>query len=278
MTKSYELLDSGDLSKLEIVGGYKLQRSSPTSAYGKETPEIWKDLHATYIKNDSGSGHWNFQKKVPESFTIEFSNLTFKIKLTPFGHIGLFPEQETNWNRIREIGKKKQGLEVLNLFAYSGGSTLACLDAGMSVCHVDASKGMVDWARENAKLSGLDSKPVRWIVDDVMKFIRREIKRGKKYQGLILDPPSFGRGSKGEVWKIEENLSELMDALMELSDSKPEFVILSCHSQGFSPLTLERILSSRIKTKGNYETTELYIPETSGKKYPAGFCTFFKKS
>ncbi|TGM03160.1 SAM-dependent methyltransferase, partial [Leptospira jelokensis] len=120
--------------------------------------------------------------------------------------------------------------------------------------------------------------PVRWIVDDVMKFIRREIKRGKKYQGLILDPPSFGRGSKGEVWKIEENLSELMDALMELSDNKPEFVILSCHSQGFSPLTLERILSSRIKTKGLYETTELYIPETSGKKYPAGFCTFFKRS
>lgn len=278
MKQGYELLDSGDFSKLEIVGGYKLLRSSPSSAYNKETPKVWADPAGEYFKNDTGSGHWKFHSKVPESFSIGFSNLTFKIKLTPFGHIGIFPEQEINWNRIREIGKTKQGLEVLNLFAYSGGSTLACLDAGMSVCHVDASKGMVDWARENAKLSNLDSKPVRWIVDDVLKFIRREIKRNKKYHGFILDPPSFGRGSKGEVWKIEDHLTELMDALMELCDSKPEFVILSCHSQGFSPLTLERMLSSRIKSKGKYETSELFIPEKSGKKYPAGFCSFFLKS
>ncbi|TGN19923.1 class I SAM-dependent methyltransferase [Leptospira idonii] len=277
MKQSYELLDSGDFSKLEIVGGYKLVRSSPSSAYGKETPKIWNDPDARYIKNDTGSGSWSFQKKIPESFSIDFANLKFKIKLTPFGHIGIFPEQKTNWDRIRELGKKKEKFEVLNLFAYSGGSTLACLDAGMSVCHVDASKGMVDWARENAALSSLADKPVRWIVDDVLKFIQREIKRKKKYQGLILDPPSFGRGSKGEVWKIEDHLPELMDALMELCDHSPEFVILSCHSQGYSPLTLERILSSRIKSKGHYHTDELYIPEKSGKKYPSGFCSFFEK-
>ncbi|MDF3818288.1 class I SAM-dependent methyltransferase [Leptospira sp. 96542] len=274
---TYELLDSGDFSKLEIVGGYKLIRSSPSSAYGKEKPSIWEDAHAKYNKNDTGSGSWQFNKKIPEAFNIRFAELSFKIKLTPFGHIGLFPEQKTNWDRIREIGKKKSGLEVLNLFAYSGGSTLACLASGMSVCHVDASKGMVDWARENSKLSDLDTKPVRWIVDDVLKFIRREIKRGKKYQGLILDPPSFGRGNKGEIWKIEEHLPELMDALMELCNHKPEFVILSCHSQGYSPLTLERILSSRIKQPGNYQTSELFIPETSGKKYPSGFCSFYSK-
>jgi len=278
MKQSYELLDSGDFSKLEIVGGFKLIRSSPSSAYGKENPKLWDGADAHYVKNDTGSGSWSFQKKIPESFSIDFAGLQFKIKLTPFGHIGLFPEQKTNWDRIREIGKKKSKLEVLNLFAYSGGSTLACLDAGMSVCHVDASKGMVDWARENAALSSLADKPVRWIVDDVLKFIQREIKRKKRYQGLILDPPSFGRGSKGEVWKIEDHLPELMDALMELCDHSPEFVILSCHSQGYSPLTLERILSSRIKTRGTYITDELFIQEKSGKKYPSGFCSFYSKS
>ncbi len=278
MKNGYELLDSGNFSKLEIVGGFKLLRSSPSSAYEKENPKIWSEPAGEYIKNETGSGHWKYHSKIPESFSIQLLDLTFKIKLTPFGHIGIFPEQITNWNRIKEIGKSRTSLEVLNLFAYSGGSTLACLNAGMSVCHVDASKGMVDWARENAKLSGLDSKPVRWIVDDVLKFIRREIKRGKKYQGFILDPPTFGRGSKGEVWKIEEHLSELMDALMELCNSKPDFVILSCHSQGFSPLTLERMLSSRIKISGNYISEELFIPEKSGKKYPAGFCSFFLKN
>ncbi|TGL58014.1 SAM-dependent methyltransferase [Leptospira ognonensis] len=277
MKDEYQLIDSGDFSKLEMVGGYKLIRSSPSSAYSKETPKEWNDADAKYVKNETGSGSWNFIKKIPESFVINFADLKFKIKLTPFGHIGIFPEQKTNWDRIRELGKTGDGFEVLNLFAYSGGSTLACLDAGMHVCHVDASKGMVDWARENAALSGLADKPVRWIVDDVMKFIRREIKRNKKYQGIILDPPSFGRGSKGEVWKIEENLPELMDALMELCDHSPKFVILSCHSQGYSPLTLERILSSRMKTKGVYHTDELFIPETSGKKYPSGFCSFFQR-
>ncbi|GBF49792.1 SAM dependent methyltransferase [Leptospira ryugenii] len=277
MKDQYQLLDSGEFHKLEIIGDYKIIRSSPSSAYKKHSPDKWKDAWATYHKNDSGSGHWTFQKKIPESFQISFSNLQFKVKLTPFGHIGLFPEQKKNWERIRSIGEKTKGLEVLNLFAYSGGSTLACLDAGMSVCHVDASKGMVDWARENAALSKLDGRPVRWIVDDVLKFIRREIKRNKKYQGFILDPPSFGRGSKGEVWKIEDDLPELLDALMDLSDNSPTFVILSCHSQGYSPLTLERMLSSRIKHPGHYETDELYIPEASGKKYPAGFCTFYHR-
>lgn len=185
MTKSYELLDSGDLSKLEIVGGYKLQRSSPTSAYGKETPGIWNDLHAMYIKNDSGSGHWNFQKKFQKVLASNFRTLHLKSNSHLLAILVFFQnKKQTGIESERSV--KKSGLEVLNLFAYSGGSTLACLDAGMSVCHVDASKGMVDWARENAKLSGLETKPVRWIVDDVMKFIRREIKRGKNTKALSL--------------------------------------------------------------------------------------------
>jgi 23S rRNA (cytosine1962-C5)-methyltransferase len=274
---TYQLLDSGSNSKLEIVGGYTLVRASPLSDYPAAQPKLWENWDAKYKKNDKGSGHWDFKKKIPEKFTIEFSELQFVCKLTPFGHIGLFPEQYKNWDRIRKLSEQKdvRDWEVLNLFAYSGGSTLACLQAGMKVCHLDSSKGMVDWARENAKLNDLHEMPVRWIVEDVMKFIQREIRRGKTYQGFILDPPTFGRGSKGEVWKIEEHLGALLDSLMELCNHKPKFVVLTCHSQGYSSLSLEKMLSTRIKCKGNFDSGELFLPEKTGGKYPGGSCSFF---
>lgn len=274
---TYRLLDSGRNSKLEIVGGYKLVRASPLSDYPEASPQLWKEWDAKYIKNDKGSGRWDFKTKIPEKFTIRFSGIDFQCKLTPFGHIGLFPEQFKNWDRIRELGKSRdvKDWDVLNLFAYSGGSTLACLQAGMKVCHLDSSKGMVDWARDNAKINQLDEKPVRWIVEDVMKFLQREIRRKKTYQGFILDPPTFGRGSKGEVWKIEEHLGPLLDSLMELCQAKPKFVILTCHSQGYSSLSLEKMLSTRIKNKGNYESGELFLPEESGGKYPGGSCCYY---
>ncbi|EMG23664.1 S-adenosylmethionine-dependent methyltransferase domain protein [Leptospira interrogans serovar Copenhageni str. LT2050] len=158
----------------------------------------------------------------------------------------------------------------MNLFAYSGISTLAVLDGGASVCHLDSSKGMVDWARDNANASGLAHKKVRWMVEDVLKFLKREIKRGKDYRGFILDPPTFGRGASGEVFKIEKDLPELMDLLMELSGNKPDFIVLTCHSTGFSPLALQRILDGRINNKGSFHIGELSIPETSGRLYPAG--------
>ncbi len=274
----YLLIDSGDGEKLERVGNFTLIRSSPGSVYPKSKPELWNQYDARYIKNETGSGSWSFVKKIPESFSVYFSGMQFKIKLTPFGHIGLFPEQEQNWDRIRILSKKKQNLEVLNLFAYSGASTIACLQSGMNVCHVDASKGMVEWARENAVLNQISDKPVRWIVEDVLKFVRREVKRGKSYQGFILDPPTFGRGSKGEVWKIEEDLPALLDELMILCNSSPDFVILSCHSQGFSPLTLERLVRSRIKSTGEFQSSELTISEAHKQIYPSGYCSFFSRS
>lgn len=273
----YTILDSGNFSKIERLGPYKIIRASPQSDYPPTNPKLWEEWDAKYIKNDRGSGSWNFKKKIPEKFSIKYSNIQFQCKLTPFGHIGLFPEQSTNWDRIRKIGKQYQvkDWEVLNLFAYSGGSTLACLQAGMKACHLDASKGMVEWARENATLNQLQDRPVRWIVEDVMKFIQREINRKKSYQGFILDPPSFGRGSKGEVWKIEDDLGNLLDQLMILCNHKPKFVILTCHSQGYSSLSLEKMLSTRIKNKGSFESGELFIPESTGGKYPGGSCTYF---
>ncbi|MCE9501805.1 MAG: class I SAM-dependent methyltransferase, partial [Leptospira sp.] len=221
----YILIDSGQEEKLEQLGSYKIIRPSNLSVYKRSSPEKWKDADAVYIKSDRGGGEWKFRKKIPESFQIDLDKVRVKAKLTPFGHIGFFPEQSENWNLIREIGKsKKKEIETLNLFAYSGISTIAALQSGFPVCHVDASKGMVDWARENADLSGVAGMKVRWIVDDVSKFLRRELKRNKKYQGFIMDPPSFGRGSKGELWKIEEDLIPLFDLCMQLCDYSPEFV------------------------------------------------------
>lgn len=273
----YTILDSGKFSKIEKLGPYRIIRASPQSDYPVTNTKLWENWDAKYNKNDRGSGSWEFKKKIPEKFTIEYSDIKFQCKLTPFGHIGLFPEQSTNWDRIRAIGKQfpVKDWEVLNLFAYSGGSTLACLQAGMKVCHLDASKGMVEWARANAALNQVQDRPVRWIVEDVMKFIQREINRKKSYQGFILDPPSFGRGSKGEVWKIENDLGNLLDQLMVLCNNRPKFVILTCHSQGYSSLSLEKMLSTRIKNKGRFESGELFIPESTGGKYPGGSCTYF---
>lgn len=279
MKDEYGLFDSGNKLKLEQLGEYRLIRSSPLSDYPVSKPKLWEDWDAKYTKNDRGSGEWSYRKKIPANFTIKYAGIHFLCKLTPFGHIGLFPEQKFNWDRIRDaklsIPGSKAEWEVLNLFAYSGGSTLACLQAGMKVCHLDASKGMVEWARENAKLNQLDKKPVRWIVEDVTKFLKREINRGKKYNGFILDPPTFGRGSKGEVFKIEEDLGSLLDQLMILCDYKPKFIILTCHSQGYSSLSLEKMIATRIQNEGNFESSELWLDESHGGKYPAGSCCFF---
>lgn len=284
----YQILDSGDFQKLERVGKFTFVRPSSQSAYPKSSPELWDEPDAIYIKNDKGSGKWKFNGDVPESFVISLkgnsSPILAKIKLTPFGHLGIFPEQVSNWDLLQRIGKKRgkidedgkeQDREVLNMFAYSGLSTVAALKAGFSVCHVDASKGMTDWAKENAVTNEVADKKVRWIIDDAVKFVKREIRRKKKYAGFILDPPSFGRGAKGEVWKIEDDLPELLDLMMELCDADPEFIILSCHTSGYSPLILERMLSSRISI-GHYNSFELVIPEDSGFVYPSGFCSIYR--
>ncbi|MEM7180080.1 MAG: class I SAM-dependent methyltransferase [Spirochaetota bacterium] len=272
---TYQLLDSGDYAKLEIIHGYKIIRPSLTSPYQKTDYALWEDADAIYHKNEKGGGKWQFTQEIPEEFFIGHQGMQFKIKLTPFGHIGLFPEQEQNWQLLRKIGSLLPETETLNLFAYSGSSTIAGLQGGLSLCHVDSSKGMVAWARENALASEVANKKVRWIVDDVQKFIKREVKRNKQYLGFILDPPTFGRGNKGEVWKIEKHLIELFENLMRLCNSKPAFVILSCHSSGYSPLSLERILRSHIKERGIFSSTELQIQEEYGHYLSGGFCAYF---
>ncbi len=278
---TYQLIDSGNFKKLEQVGPYKIIRPSPVAAWPPTQPSLWKETDGEYHRSDKGGGNWNWKgasRPDPEDeFLIQIPPLTVKIRFTPFGHLGIFPEQLSNWERIRQVSSQLSGQgEVLNLFAYSGLSTLSVLAGGMDACHLDASKGMVEWARENAQVSGLAEKKVRWMVEDVLKFLNREIRRNKRYAGFILDPPTFGRGASGEVFKIEKDLPEMMDLLMQLSDSKPEFVFLTCHSAGFSPLALRRILEGRIKTPGKYLTEELTIPESTGRTHPAGSnCVFY---
>jgi 23S rRNA (cytosine1962-C5)-methyltransferase len=276
---TYTLIDSGNLRKLEQVGPYRLIRYAPSAAYKPTRPELWKEADATYHKNDKGGGEWEFHRAVAEKFAIELPPFEVQVKLTPFGHLGIFPEQRANWDLILSLPEPgAERPEVLNLFAYSGLSSLACLKRGYGVCHVDSSKGMVEWASENARLSGLENRPIRYIVDDVMKFVQREVKRGKRYQGIILDPPTFGRGAKGEVWKLEDEITGLMDLLMQLCGGKPDFVIFSCHTQGFGPLNLERILRGHIRRAGTFASSELSIPEATGNLYPSGASASFVAS
>lgn len=276
---TYTLIDSGDLRKLEQVGPYRLIRYAPSAAYKPSRPELWEQADAIYHKNDKGGGEWEFRKPVAEKFAIELAPFEVQVKLTPFGHLGIFPEQRSNWDLILSMPERgEERCDVLNLFAYSGLSSLACLYRGFGVCHVDSSKGMVDWASENVRLSDLADRPIRYIVDDVLKFVQREVKRGKRYQGFILDPPTFGRGAKGEVWKLEDEISRLMELLMQLCDGAPDFMIFSCHTQGFGPLNLERILRGYIRRPGEFACRELSIPEATGNLYPSGASAHFVAS
>lgn len=273
-TVGYQLLDSGMGNKLEGVGPYLLVRPSPQAVWSHSLPkERWEEADAVYIRSSTGGGKWEFKRRLPEKWEIEYGGFRFAVKPTGFGHLGLFPEQREIWKWISEkVKTAKREITVLNLFAYTGGSTLAAASAGASVCHVDASKGVVDWGKENAALSGLSGRPIRWIVDDAKKFIGKEIRRGKRYDAIILDPPSFGRGAKGEVWKIEDDLSKMLHTCRELLSDDPLFVLLSCHSPGFTPLVLQNLLSEMMKNmKGKLSGAEMEITESeSGRPLPSG--------
>lgn len=269
----YRLLDSGNENKLERVGPYLLLRPSPQSVWSQSHPgEKWNSADAVYIRSSTGGGNWDFKHRLPDKWEIEYEGLRFFIKPTGFGHLGLFPEQAENWKWIKDkIREAERPVNVLNMFAYTGGSSLAAASAGATVCHVDAAKGVVDWARENAALSGLNDRPIRWIVDDVTKFIEKEVRRGKTYDAVILDPPSFGRGAKGEVWKIEEDLPKLLDMCRQILSDNPVFILLSCHSPGFTPLVLQNLLAEMMKDKaGVLSSGEMVIPEETGKLLPSG--------
>lgn len=261
---TYELLDSGLGRKLERFGPYIIDRPSLTALWKKEkSPQVWKEAQAVFTRE--GQNNWQGLENLPSHWAIDVSGIKFKLAPTDFGHLGIFPEQVPFWDWIyKTISQEKRPLQILNLFAYSGGSTLAAAKAGASVCHLDASKGMVAWARENATLNGLEKAPIRWIIDDVNKFLKREINRERRYDGIILDPPSFGRGSKGEVFKIEEDLPPILEMCRTLLTPNPLFILLSCHTPGFTPIALNHFLKQTTNgLKGTIDCGEMYL---AGKK------------
>ena len=271
----YELIDTANGERLERWGDVTLIRPDPQIIWKNvgDAPE-WNSAHARYIRSDKGGGAWDFRRKLPESWKINYGNLRFMVKPTGFKHTGLFPEQAVNWDYCGElIRSANRSINVLNLFAYTGGATLACAAAGASVCHCDAVKGMVDWARTNAKLSGLDDKPIRWIVDDANKFIKREIRRGTQYDGVILDPPSYGRGTNGEMWKLEDCIFDLMMNITELLSDKPLFVLLNSYTTGLSASVMSYLLQMtvgrRFKIEVNSEEIGLPVKQT-GMPLPCG--------
>ena len=270
----YTILDTSSGEKLEIWGKYSLVRPDPQVIWksDKKNP-LWNKADASYKRSKSGGGAWN-DNKLPESWTIKYKDLTFLIKPMGFKHTGLFPEQATNWDWMRElIENAGRPINVLNLFAYTGGATVACAKAGASVCHVDASRGMVNQAKENARLSGLENAPIRYIVDDCKKFIEREIRRGKKYDAIIMDPPSYGRGPTGEVWKIEENIDSFVDLCKGVLSDKPLFFLLNSYTTGLSASTMKYITNIRLLTKfgGKSYADELGLPvKDTGLELPCG--------
>ena len=282
--KDYELLDCSEGERLERWGKVILIRPDPQIIWStpKDHP-MWKHADARYVRSSQGGGHWEYRRELPEFWKINYKDLTFKISPTGFKHTGLFPEQAVNWDMMREKIKaaKAEGREVrvLNLFAYTGGATVAAASAGASVCHVDAAKGMVHWARENAELSSLNEKPIRWIVDDCKKFVEREIRRGSKYDAVILDPPSYGRGPGGEVWKLEEHVYELVSLVSEVLTDDPLFVLLNSYTTGLSASTMAYVLGSAMKKfGGKVEAEEIGLPVTqSGMALPSGSSAIWSK-
>lgn len=272
--QDFQVLDCSRGEKLERWGDYYLVRPDPQAIW--DTPRRnprWRTPDASYSRSASGGGAWN-KNRLPERWTVRYKELTFNVKPMNFKHTGLFPEQAANWDwameKIRTAGRP---ISVLNLFAYTGGATIACAAAGASVCHVDAARGMVQWARDNAKASGLEDKPIRWIVDDCAKFAQREIRRGHKYDGIIMDPPSYGRGPSGEVWKLEENLWPFVELVAQLLSDEPLFFLINSYTTGLAPSVLTYILETLVTKRygGHTESQELGLPVTAtGLALPCG--------
>lgn len=260
--KDYEILDMADGEKLEKWGNIILIRPDPQIIWkNKMHPDLWKKANARYHRSKSGGGGWEFYKNVPKSWQVKYKDLTFNLKPMGFKHTGLFPEQAINWDfMIAKIKSAGRPINVLNLFAYTGGATVACAFAGASVCHVDSSKGMTDWAKENIASSGLADKKVRFIIDDVIKFVQREIRRGNKYDAIVMDPPSYGRGANGEVWNIEESLYMLVELCTKVLSDKPLFFLINSYTTGLSPNILANILKLTIKQKGKVSCGEIGLP------------------
>jgi len=272
--KDYSILDASNGEKLEKWGNYFLIRPDPQVIWNtKKELNEWAKPNAHYFRSATGGGKWEFFN-LPEVWQIKYKDLTFNLKPMNFKHTGIFPEQAVNWDWIREkIKSANREIKVLNLFAYTGGATIACAKEGALVCHIDSAKGMVAWAKENAKSSGLENAPIRYIVDDCIKFVEKEIRRGNKYDAIIMDPPSFGRGPNGEVWKIEQQLYSLLNKCVEIMSDKPLFFLLNSYTTGLSPSTMEYMLGITVgkKYRGKCQANEIGLKVKSiGLMLPCG--------
>lgn len=281
--KDYELIDTSDGERLERWGDIILIRPDPQIIWstGKNNP-LWRQAHARYHRSNKGGGHWETYRKIPDRWTLKYRDLTLNIKPMGFKHTGVFPEQAVNWDFAADkIKGENRPLKILNLFGYTGCATLACMKAGAMVCHVDASKGMVQWAKENARSSGIADLPVRWLVDDCVKFVQREIRRGNRYDGIIMDPPSYGRGPGGEVWKLEEQLFSLVTLCRQALSDDPVFFILNSYTTGLSPAVMEYLLSVLLKKDfgGMVSSDEIGLRVTdTGLILPCGTTAIWEKS
>lgn len=267
-SKDYELLDSGEGEKLERYGKFIVSRPDPQALWPKLlAKKDWQEADAIFTRAETDA-KWEFKKDFKESWQIDFGGLKLLIKPTAFKHLGIFPEQQSNWEWMFDlITKEKREISVINLFGYTGAASLVCAKAKASVCHVDSSKTAVEWAKENAKLSKLEDKPIRWIVEDVRKYLQREIKRGKKYDGIIMDPPAFGHGPNKELWKIEKHFLELMDLAKQVLSDDPLFFLINGYSAGYSAIAYENnLLEIHKKLEGNIEIGELALEESKSKR------------
>ena len=279
--QDYELLDCGGGEKLERWDKQYLVRPDPQAIW--ETPRRlpeWKRANARYLRSQTGGGHWE-KKALPESWQVHYKDLTFQVKPMNFKHTGLFPEQAVNWDFVMDkIRKADRPIRVLNLFAYTGGATVACAKAGAAVCHVDAAKGMVAWAKDNARLSGLSDAPIRWIVDDCAKFVQREIRRGSLYDAVIMDPPSYGRGPGGEIWKLEDNVYDLITLTEQVLSDDPLFFAINSYTEGLSPAVMEYIVKTTLcPVKGGHtHCDEIGLPvSATGGVVPCGATAIWEK-
>lgn len=274
--KQYKVIATGDGEKLEKWGDIILLRPDPQVIWHAKTPLAgFKGVDAVYERSRTGGGMWKYNRNVPSEFTISWRDLTFSLKLMGFKHTGLFPEQAVNWDRMMKlISGAGREISVLNLFGYTGAASVACLKAGAKVCHVDSAKAMVERAGENVRLSGLDNSGMRYIIDDCFKFCQREIRRGKKYDAIILDPPSFGRGPNGEKWKIEEGISELCELVAKLLSDNPLFVCLNSYTTGLQPTVMANILKLTLPKNAIIDADEIGLATEEGLVLPQG-CTAF---
>lgn len=270
--KDYTVIATGD--------GYKLEKWKDVTLLRPDPQVIWKssknltdyDVDARYLRSEKGGGKWEYFKKIPDEWVIGYKDLRFKVKPMGFKHTGLFPEQAANWDKMTDLIKSvNRPISALNLFAYTGGATCALLSAGASCCHVDASKGMVERAGENVRLSNLQDKPVRFIVDDCVKFVKREIRRGRRYDAIVMDPPSYGRGPNGEMWKIEDQLYDLVNLCGEVLSDNPLFFLINSYTTGLQPQVLNNILTLTVKkNRGRVEAYEVGLPTEEGIALPCG--------